>query len=211
VHWYRWYRSEVPRDREQLEAARAAHLQDPADAEARSVLGRAAYDADQYARAADQYEAILARHPHDPSARLRLARVAMRRGHHTKEIQHYRVLLSRNAFDVAARSGLAVALTRLERLDEAAEHLEELRLEHPAHPLTLLTEAKTLALAGRDAEVLEAIDDLMRARGTLSAEWRLEIRRDIALDPAFARLRKNVRLRGVMNRHLGAAGPRPMR
>ena len=45
------------------------------------------------------------------------------------------------------------------------------------------------------ADALEHLDELMRIRTTLNAEWRLELRRDIALDPAFARLRKDIRLR----------------
>ncbi|HCH65542.1 MAG TPA: hypothetical protein DFR83_22255, partial [Deltaproteobacteria bacterium] len=183
----------------------------PKNAEARAVLGRVAYDADRYAHAAAQYTLILKHHPEDPSARLRLAQSEMRRGHHTAEIRQYAEILQHSPHDVAALAGLVVALTRLERLDEAAAHLDELRLEYPEHALTKLTRAKVAALAGRDQEVLDHLDDLMRVRKTLNAQWRLELRRDIALDPAFARLRKDVRLRGVMNRHLGAAGPRPVR
>lgn len=211
VRWYRWYRSEAPSDYEQLDAAVAALEVDARNADARSFLGRAAYDADRYRQAADQYGEILRMHPADPSTRLRLAHAEMRLGHHQVEIRHYGWLLESNPDDVAALAGMVVALTRLERLDEADAHLEELRVEHPDHALTHLTRAKVAALAGRDADALEHLDELMRTRTTLNAEWRLELRRDIALDPAFARLRKDIRLRGLMNRHLGAAGPRPMR
>ena len=211
VRWYRWYRSEAPRDHEQFDAAVAALQIDARNADARTFLGRAAYDADRYRQAADQYGEILRMHPDDPSTRLRLAHAEMRLGHHQVEIRHYGWLLEGNPNDVAARAGMVVALTRLERLDEAEKHFEELRLEHPEHALTHLARAKVAALAGRDADALEHLDELMRARSTLTAEWRLELRRDIALDPAFARLRKDIRLRGLMNRHLGAAGPRPIR
>lgn len=211
VGWYRWYRSEVPTDVEQVDAAVAAHLQDPYNPDARALLGRAAYDADNYPAAAQQYGFIVEHHPEDPTARLRLAQAEMRRGHHRTEIAQYQAVLRRSPEDIAARAGLAVALTRLERLDEASIPIDELRLEHPEHPLTRMAEAKLAALAGRDDDALEHLDEVMHERATLSAEWQLEVRRDIALDPAFARLRKDVRLRGVVNRHLGAAGPRPLR
>lgn len=209
--WYSWYRSAVPRDVEQLDAAVALHLQDPFDADARSLLGQAAYGADRFDEAARQYAFIVKHHPDDPSARMRLAQAEMRRGNHSREIAHYERILRSRPHDVAARAALAVALTRLERLDEAAGPLEELRLEHTDAPLTALAEAKVAALAGRDTDALDHLDEVMYARTTLSEAWQLEVRRDIALDPAFARLRNDVRLRSVINRHLGAAGPRPVR
>jgi len=211
IRWYRWYRDLVPGDAEQLDAAVAAHIQDPYDPDARALLGQAAYNADRFEEAARQYAFIVEHHPEDPDARLHLAAAEMRRGNHTHEIRQLEAALRRSPEDIAARAALAVALTRLERLDEAAVPLDELRVEHPRHPLTLLTEAKIAALDGRDADALDFLDDTMDLRTTLSASWRLELRRDIALDPAFARLRKDVRLRSVINRHLGAAGPRPIR
>ena len=211
IRWYRWYRGDVPTDSEQLDAAVAAHLVDPYDADARRVLGQSAYDSDHFADATDQFAFIVEHYPSDPDARARLARSEMRLGHHHSEIHQYRAILRQAPEDVHARAGLAVALTRLERLDEAARHIDELRLEHPDHPITLLAEAKLAALAGQDRLALVHLDDVMHTRSTMSASDQLELRRDIALDPAFARLRKDVRLRSVIHRHVGAAGPRPIR
>jgi len=209
--WYHWYRSAVPVDDEQTDAAVARYLRLPADVEARRQLARAAYDSDDAHEAARLYRWICERHPGDRDARIRLARAEMRRGHHASEIKHYAVVLNQDRKSVEARAGLAVALARLERLDEAALQIDELTLQAPAHLFTALAQAKVAALEGRSDKALEHLDHIYAARRTLSEEWQLELRRDLATDPAFAGLRKGVRLRSLVHRHLGAAGPQPVR
>lgn len=209
--WYRWYRSAVPQDNEQTDAAVARYLRLPADVEARRQLARAAYDADDTHEAARLYRWICERHPSDRDARLRLARAEMRRGRHAIEIEQYAAILQQDRASVEARAGLAVALARLERLDEAALQLDELSIQAPDHLHTAMALAKVAALEGRSDEALEQLDTIYGARRTLSEEWQLELRRDLATDPAFAGLRKGVRLRSLVHRHLGAAGPQPVR
>ena len=209
--WYRWYRNAVPEDDEQTDAAVARYLRLPADVEARRLLARTAYDADDTHEAARLYRWICDRHPTDPDARLRLARSEMRRGRHGIEIGHYKVLLADDPSSTEARAGLAVALARLERLDEAALQLDELSIRAPDDLHTAMAHAKIAALEGRSEEALEHLDIIYSARRTLSEAWHLELRRDLATDPAFAGLRKGVRLRSLVHRHLGAAGPQPVR
>jgi predicted Zn-dependent protease len=135
----------------------------------------------------------------------------MRRGRHGIEIDQYVAVLNEDRASVEARAGLAVALARLERLDEAALQLDELSIRAPDDLHTAMAHAKIAALEGRSEEALEQLDNIYAARRTLSEEWQLELRRDLATDPAFAGLRKGVRLRSLVHRHLGAAGPQPVR
>lgn len=206
--WYRWYRSAVPADSEQLDAALARYLRDASDADARRLLGRAAYDADDPEEALRQFEWLVQHHPSDRDARLRLARAAMRLGRHDVEIDNYHAILDEEPKHVTARAGSAVALARLDRLDAAAVHLDELSLVAPDHVSTHLARAKVAALEGRDGEALDSLEAAYAARASLSAEGQLELRRDMALDPAFARLRGDLRMRSLVTRHVGAAGPR---
>ena len=66
-------------------------------------------------------------------------------------------------------------------------------------------------MQGREAEAIEALEDGFAARAQLSKELQIEMRRDIALDPAFKAMRSDWRLRAMLLRHLGAAAPRAVR
>ena len=211
VRWYRWYRAAAPIDADQHDAAVAAHLEDPRNPMARAVLGQLAYNEDRFEESARYFRALVEEYPEDFDACFQLARAEMRLGHHRAEARHLRTVLRQNVGNHDARGALAVALARLQRLDEAAVELEELRIDAPNHPATRLAEAKVAALAGKHADALEQFEELMHLRHTLTASVQLEIRRDIAMDPAFGPLRKNVRLRSLITRHFGAAGPRPIR
>lgn len=208
--WWAWYRNEVPRDDQEIEALERL-TQVPDDASARRLLARSAYDKDDYDLASWHFRWILQRYPGDRDARLRLARSERRRGNHRVEAEIYRALLDEDPDNLLALSGLATALARLNRLDEALVLLDELQAVAPMSPLTELTVARVEALQGHDKSAIEALDRAFASREQLSQELQLELRRDLALDPAFSSLRKDRRLRGLVHRHLGAAGPRPAR
>ncbi len=209
--WFRWYRSAVPHDDEQLDIAIERYLREPNNTEARRLLAHSAYNADDYAESARQYRWIADRYPTDLDARIGLAKAEMRLGHHSTEVHEYRAALLIQPGNSTALAGLAVALSRLQRLDEAAWALDELGMVHPRASVSAVAFAKVAALEGRNDDAFDWLDRAVSNRGALSEDERLELRRDIAIDPALARIRKDVRLRSLVNRHLGAAGPRPIR
>jgi hypothetical protein len=209
--WAAWYRNEVPDDTDQAFEALDRLASDRNDVSAMRVLGRVAYEREDFDQAAAYYGRLSERFPADRDARLRLAWGEKRRGHHRIEAEHYTAILMDDPTHVGALSGLAVALARMNRLDESARRLEELQTLAPVASGTELTIASISALQGHDQRALEALDRAFAARAGLSEEMQLELRRDLALDPAFASLRKDPRLTSLVNRHLGAAGARPAR
>ncbi len=206
--YYEWYRSVVLSD-DQVEDASVQFLRDPDDPAARQVLALDAYSRDDFESAAWHYQWIVDHFPADRTARIRLARAEKRLGFHAREVSHYRAVLSVDPTSIEARAGLAVALTRLGRLDEAAEALDALLIAAPHHPTTLLTVATIAAMKGQEIEATEALEAGFLGRAQLSQELQIEMRRDIALDPAFKAMRSNLWLRAMLMRHLGAAAPRP--
>lgn len=210
VGWWAWYQNEVPADDQEDEALDRL-LMNPDDAAARRVLARSAYDRDDYDAATWHYRWLLDRYPEDRDVRLRLARAERRRGYHAEEAALYRSLLEEDPANLDALSGLAVALVRLGRLDEAVVLQDKLQAAAPVSPLTELTIARIEAQLGHAHAALEALDRAIAEREQLSHEAQVELRRDLALDPAFAALRADRRMLSVVHRHLGAAGPRPAR
>lgn len=209
--WAAWYRQLVPDDDDQLFEAQDRFALDPEDPWARRVLARSAYDHDDADQSSWHYAWLAERYPDDSAIRLRLARAQQRRGHHRAEIEHYGAILDRDPVHAEARAGMAVALARMNRLDEAAVALDQLQYVAPDAPTTELTVAQLAALAGQDRRALEALERAFSTRSALSDEGQLELRRTLALDPVFASLRRDPRLRSLIYRHLGAAGVRPMR
>jgi len=209
--WAAWYRQLVPPDDDQRYDAEDRFAVDPDDAWARRVLARAAYDGDDPDTACWHYGWLVERFPEDPSLRLRLARSEQRRGRHRAEIDQYEEILASDPGEKEALAGFAVALARLNRLDEAAAVLDRLQFSAPDSPVTELTVAQLSAMAGHDRRALLALEGAVGSRSALSDEGQLELRRTLALDPVFQTLRRDPRLRSLIYRHLGAAGVRPMR
>lgn len=208
--WYAWYRRAVPEDAQVLDAYARLQL-NPLDAAAHRVVARAAYSDDEYDAAVWHYRWLVGHSPEDRDALLRLARSERRRGRHASEIELYERILEVDPTSVDALGGLAVALARLGRLDEAWNRVDELQAVAPMAPVTDLTVATLAALRGEDREALDALDRAIASRGQFSDEMQLELRRDLALDPVFADLRKGKRLRALLHRHMGAAAPIPTR
>ncbi len=209
--WSRWYRRAVPRDIDQVDAAHLRLLANPEDAVARRILARAAYERDDHAEAAEHYRWIIRRTPADRDARLRLAWAEKRQGYHRAELTHYEAILAAEPAHLNALAGMVVALARLNRLDESARVLDELEAVYPDTVETALARAKLAGLRGDDDAALEALERAYARRDQLTREMQLELRRDLALDPGFSALRRDPRLRSLVNRHLGAAGPRQAR
>lgn len=208
--WYAWFRRVVPEDAQVLDAYARLQL-NPLDAAAHRIVARAAYGEDEYDVAVWHYRWLAAHSPEDRDVLLRLARAERRRGRHAAEVDLYQQVLAQDPANVDALGGLAVALARLGRLDEAWNRVDALQAVAPMAPVTDLTVATLAALRGEDREALDALDRAIGARAQLSEEAQIELRRDLAVDPVFADLRKGKRLRALLHRHMGAAAPTPTR
>jgi thioredoxin-like negative regulator of GroEL len=208
--WYRWYRHVVPVGDSAVGATERLAL-DPSDASARRIIAQVLYDAEEHEDALWHFGRLVQRDATDHRSRVQMARSARRLGRHEEEMRGYRTLLAADPLSPDALAGLSTALVRMGRLDEAAVLLDDLQAVAPMWPYTDLTLATVAALKGQDPLALAAIDRAMDARKQLSQDLQVELRRDLALDPAFARLRGDPRLISLVNRHLGAAGPRPVR
>ena len=208
--FYRWYRLAVPADPMARQASERLALDDR-DAAARRTLANAAYNADRFDSAVWHYQVLSWADQADGGALLGLARAQRRRGHHATEIAVYRKMLETWEDHPGALAGLTTALARMGRLDEASLILEQLHVVGPDDPYSDMAAATLAALEGRDVDALEGIERAVQARAQLPLDQQIELRRDLALDPAFASLRKDRRLRALLRRHLGAAAPRFMR
>ncbi|MCK6507533.1 tetratricopeptide repeat protein [Myxococcota bacterium] len=208
--WSAWYRRAVPQD-DQVSGAYLRLRDNPSDAAAHRVVAQAAYDADEYDVAVWHYRWLVQQDPGDRTLMVRLARAEKRRGRHAREADLYRRVLEDDPTNPDALGGLAVALARMGRLDEAVTLVDELQAAAPTAPATDMTVALISAIQGQEREAIEALDRAVAARGQLTDELQLELRRDLALDPALADLRKDKRLRATLHRHMGAAAPTPTR
>lgn len=208
--WHGWYRRAVPQDDQAL-GAYLRLRENPSDPAAHRVVAQAAYDADEYDVAVWHYRWLVQQDPSDRTLMVRLARAEKRRGRHAREAELYRQVLEVDPTNADALGGLAVALARMGRLDEAVNLVDELQATAPNAPFTDMTVALLAAMQGQEREALAALDRAVAARGQLTDELQLELRRDLALDPVLADLRKDKRLRATLHRHLGAAAPTPVR
>jgi tetratricopeptide (TPR) repeat protein len=110
-----------------------------------------------------------------------------------------------------ALGGRAVALARLGEYARASAQLDHLGQLSPDHAMVPLYGAMYHALIGDQDEALALVESAVAARGSLPEALQVELRRDLALDPAFAPLRAELGLRRVLYRHFGAAAPRSLR
>ena len=210
VAWYSWYRQAVPEEDGAGEAY-LSFLDDPLDAGARRVLALSAYNADNPSVSLWHYRWLVKQYPRDLDLRIRLAWAEKRRGRHNLEVEQYRAVLAIEPEHRLAQAGLAVALARLNRLDEASLIMDELQGGAPMFPYTDVTIGLVEAIQGHDKAAMVALNRGFEARRQLSEELQLELRRDLALDPILQSLRSDKRLNNLVHRHLGAAGPQPMR
>ena len=210
IGWFAWYQRALPTD-DRVEEAYERFATDDTDVAARRVLARAAYDREAYDEAVWHYGWLIQRDPEDRGARLRLAWSLRRMGRHRAEAELYRSILEDHPNDPGALGGLATALARVGRLDEATALVDRLQAVAPMSPETDLTIGILAAMQGLDSAAISELERALVNREQLPEELQIELRRDIALDPALARLRADKRLLAVFHRHLAAAAPRPVR
>ncbi len=214
--YYEWYQLAVPAPSPTAQAAVDRLRRNPADAGAREIVARAAYETERYDEAAKHFHWLadqreLLNEPDDCDLLARLARAERRRGRHSVEAGLYRLILEQNPDDARAIGALATVMARFGRYDEAQHAIGQAALLAPEDGYLKVHAALIAAEEGRELEAIDLLEQVLLQREQLSEEFRVELRRDIALDPAFASLRADDRFRGMLARHLGAAGPRPFR
>lgn len=210
VGYHRWFKRIVPTDPNAFQANARLEI-DPDDIEARRIIGRAAYNAGRTRLAAWHYGEMLSRYPDDDHARLRLAWAERRAGHHSAEADLYREILVSQPDHPVALGGLSMTAARLGRMDAAQDMLDSLHMSAPDHPYTDLTSAVVEALRGDETDAIRSLRRVLQRRDQLDEELQVELRRDIATDPAFSGLRTQWRLQAMLRRHLGAASPQGIR
>lgn len=207
IGYHQWYRNMVPADQVTLEANRALDA-DPTDAEARRIVARAAYHAGRFELASWHYRTILKDFPHDTAVRLRLAWSLRRQGKHQAELDLYQAILDAEPQHLLALGGAATALARMARYGESQDTLDALQILAPTSPITEGASATIAAIRGNHEWAIASLRRAVESREQLGPEIRIEQRQDIAVDPAFATLRSDWRLRTMLRRVLGGAAPR---
>jgi len=210
VGYHRWFKRIVPTDPNAVQANERLDA-NPDDTGARRIIGRAAYNAGRHRLAAWHYREVLLRYPEDNHARLRLAWAKRRAGHHSSEMDLYKEILTDQPGHPLALGGLSMCSARLGRMDAAQDLLDTLHVLAPSHPYTDLTSAVVEALRGDERDAIRSLRRVMQNRDLFDEELQVELRRDIATDPAFSGLRTQWRLRAMLRRHLGAASPQGIR
>jgi tetratricopeptide (TPR) repeat protein len=208
--YFGWYRQAVPGTID-AELARLKLLSQPDDPALRHQVARGEYNNDNFEEAARLYAELLVTRPDDVRALEGLAGCMRRLGRHRAEIELWDRALRYSPQSVMALGGRAVALARLGEYARASAQLDHLGQLSPDHALVPLYGAMVHALIGDQDEALALVEDAVAARGSLPEALQVELRRDLALDPAFAPLRAELGLRRVLYRHFGAAAPRSLR
>ena len=107
-----------------------------------------------------------------------------------------------------ALSGEATALARLGRFGSAQNTLDALQVIAPSGPITELAVGTVDALRGDMDRSLRSLRVSLQTRERLSPEMLIELRRDLAHDPAFSTLRSGHRFRSMLRSVLGVSAPR---
>lgn len=216
VEYHSWYRSVVPDDAANSTSARERLARSPSDQGAHDILARSAYAADRFELAAAHFRWLVDRDAcgHGGSERellWRLARTERRLGRHTSEAGIYLRMLDNDPGDPWALGGQATVMARMGRFDEADLLLSQAWSSDPGLAYLGVYSAVVAAEQGLDKRAAELLEQVVGQREQLAPEYQVELRRDIALEPAFASLRSSDRLRLMLARYLGAAAPRPRR
>jgi len=208
--YHPWYRGAVPSTLN-AELARIRLESDPLDLVQRALVARGAYDSDAWADALLHYEVLVDAHPENTTWLYGQAGAQKRLGSHRGEISTYIRILDLNPDDVQAMGSRAVAHARLGDYDGADYWLVRMRSTDSENPYLYVYEAMVSAIEGDDDGALVLLEQAVSTRHELPDGLQLELRRDIALDPALGSLRGDARLRRMLSRHYGADHPRRMR
>ena len=109
-----------------------------------------------------------------------------RAGHHSSEMDLYKEILNDQPGHPLALGGLSMCSARLGRMDAAQDLLDTLHVLAPSHPYTDLTSAVVEALRGDERDAIRSLRRVMQNRDLFDEELQVELRRDIATDPAFS-------------------------
>jgi len=176
-----------------------------------SSRARAAYHADRWDDAHQLYQILTKSYPAELEWQVGLASARKRLGRHRAELSTWDRILEHEPDHFEALGNRATALARLGRWDEVPAALAAMHRARPDHPFGHVYEATCAALQGREDDAIGHLEIAVARRGALSDDGQIELRRDLALEPAFASLRAGRRLRAMLSRQLGAASPRPRR
>lgn len=208
--FYTWYRRAVPNTLD----AQLAMLQlasSPEDAELKGLAARGAYDNDDWRGAFSLYAELVSAQPKEVRWLEGLGLAQKRLGLHRAELATWARVLELDPRHIMARGGKALAMARLGDYDAAVSELDRLRVVGGDHPYVDVFLGMVLAIQGDEPNAVLALEQGFMARGRMPAALQLELRRDLALDPALKALRSNRELRAMLYRHIGAAAPRPYR
>jgi predicted Zn-dependent protease len=204
-----WYRHQVQVGAAGVEAARRLSEGTESHA-ARQAYAEAAYATDDFERAAQLYRELLDVRGASTGVLWGLAISERRLGRHRVELALYQALLSSDPENPRLLSALATAAARFSRYHEAHALLTRARSGLHTPRAVDLSSAVVYALEGDDRKALRFLERVLQNHDELEPAEQLEFARDLALDPAFARLRGERRLRSLLARQLGAAAPLPI-
>lgn len=204
--FYSWYRAGVPAG-PSLARTRTRLQDQPDDLHLRAMLARGEYDADNWAGAAANYKNLVVDDGRNVAWLEGLAHANRRLGRHRQELELYNHLLELDPDNLMALGYGAVALARLDQPDAAMARLDELETLHPDHPYVSVFRGLQAAIDGREAESIAAFEEALARRGELSDVQRLELRRDLAVEPELQNLRADPRLHRMLARQLGVMAP----
>lgn len=208
--YYPWYRAIVPASL----GDRAARQRQAAAADDRALhaaVARDSYQADRWEVSHLHYQWLSKADPGEVEWLYGLGLARKRMGMHRAELETWERLLELDPDHFMALGNRAVSLARQDRWSEVSAALTRMYRAAPDHPYGHVFEATCAALQGREDEAVASLERAVATRGAMSDELQIELRRDLALDPALAPLRADPRLRAMLSRQLGAASPRPHR
>lgn len=207
--YYRWYRHEVPST---LTAELARLRIEEGRTEDYALIARGAYDNDNWREALVHYQALADSDPGDVRWLYGVAQAQKRLGLHRMEFESYQTILAVEPDHRDVLGNGAVALARLGDYEGSEEWLVRMRqAEGQDAPYLYVYEGLVAAIQGSKAEAVRQLELAVSGRGAMTDAERVELRRDLAMDPALHGLRSDRNLRTMLWRHYGAAAPRKSR
>lgn len=129
---------------------------------ARSALGEAYLDREQWTDARRELETALRLNPHHTPALLNLARVDIHDGRLDDAALRCQAVVAQNPEDPDAHTAWAAVLIRQEKFGEALEHLDIALHAEPQHPEALSNRGAALVLLNRPAEAIAPLEQALR-------------------------------------------------
>jgi tetratricopeptide (TPR) repeat protein len=124
----------------------------PDDPHALYWRGRAWERVHAYAKAAEDYNLVVAHDPDDDEARLRLANALLENGQPADAIDHLELLRRHRPDDPEGLVRLAFAWNAVGRLNDSLELIDEVLARHPDFPTAISARGQLTFLAERPAE-----------------------------------------------------------